>query len=214
MRKSMMNAVVLAMIWPMMNTNAALAQSDPVFAYWTRLYLQKSMGHNWAMHYEVDERRNWDGHGHLQFITHLHARRTWAQQRWALAPGTSFSYVNQVPEYRLFQEAMYWFPLGKHWKINQRLRLDERWFDQPNASTRFRFRVRYRLQGESRLGKSFMGKLAWEYMTHTDEFDQNRFYAALEWRKNKHLAVELGYMNLYRKINTNHISRLTAYWNI
>lgn len=179
------------------------AQTEQQSAYWTRLYAQISGSAPWEIHLEADERKEWGTNEHLQFITHASARRR-LNTKWSVAPGASYSTVTGVPEYRLFQEAHTQWPLWSKWSIQQRIRVEERWFDQPNrANLRFRFRMRYRLQLNYSPWAWGLFKLSEEYLFHTDAFDQNRVYAAFEGRFSQKIAIEMGYLFIYQKRSSN-----------
>jgi hypothetical protein len=176
----------------------AQAQTVHQQAYWLRLYLRGEVGKNWSWHWELDERRLIQPDRQLQFITHLHLRRKLG--KWAeVSAGGSHSVVNKLPEWRLFQELHYGVPLGARLRWTSRLRTEQRCLQQSDGHWRWRLRLRYRAQLGYKISGKWAVRLSDEVMWHTDDFDQNRLYAAVEWRFSKMFAWEVGYLKLWQK---------------
>lgn len=135
----------------------------------------------------------------MQFITHTHLRWN-IRKKTALATGLSYSLINGRFEIRPFQELHLRTPVNARWDIIHRLRSEQRWFQQPeNEQFLLRYRYRYRLQINHKLNQKWILKLADEWMTHTDAFDQNRIYAGIEFRWVAHFSIETGYLHIKQR---------------
>jgi hypothetical protein len=176
----------------------AQAQTTHQQAYWLRLYLRGELGKKWSWHWELDERRLIRPDRQLQFITHAHLRRKLSG--WAdVAVGGSHSVVNERPEWRLFQELHCAVPLSARWRWTNRFRTEQRCLQQTDSNWQWRHRLRYRAQLGYKISAKWSARLSDEAMWHTDEFDQNRLYAAVERRCSKMFSWEVGYLKLYQK---------------
>jgi hypothetical protein len=192
--------------------------------YWTRYYNQIAFGDRWTWHNEIDERRFFKNNEHLHIIAH-------SRVHYKILPkvelGAGFTYSLQknkdpnlmstldIPELRPNQEISYSNSISKRWKLQQRFRIDERFFRKNDGHNLtdgydFNFRFRYRMQAAFRINKeeiekSTTLKVADEIMLNTGKkivyntFDQNRIYAALEQGLSQSFSVELGYMYLYQQ---------------
>lgn len=189
-------------------TTATLAEAQTVRqqGYWMRAYLRVRVGQHWAWHSEVDERRFINPDKQWQFITHQHVH-------YRLLPtldvGLGGTYSRQVqntlpvPEYRLFGETSWTLPLSPKVRLQQRLRVEQRWVQQVREqqlvdayATPVRFR--YRVQGEWQPHPRWRLRLYDEFMVSTHDFDQNRLYAGAEYQLGTGFAAELGYLKLWQ----------------
>lgn len=119
----------------------------------------------------------------------------------------------KVPEIRLNHDVKYNHNLGSV-ELGHRVRMEERFIrkrsgDSLLSGNRFVERISYLLSFEYKLKESkhhdlylklsdgvFMNAGKW--MAH-NAFDQNRFYAGLNYQLLKNFTVELGYINLYQQ---------------
>ncbi len=117
-------------------------------------------------------------------------------------PGNSTS-----AESRIYQEALYPVRLGQRWYLNHRLRFEQRFVENQE----FRTRYRYNLFVDIPLSKAEMVEKAL-YLALYDEifingkrrigngnevqlFDRNRFYVGLGYMISSTMKVQLGFMN-------------------
>lgn len=119
----------------------------------------------------------------------------------------------KVPEIRLNHDFKYNHDLGAV-ELGHRIRMEERFIrkrsgDSLLSGNRFVERISYLLSFEYKLKESEHHDLylklsdgvymnAGKWMAH-NAFDQNRFYAGLNYQLLKNLTVELGYINLYQQ---------------
>jgi hypothetical protein len=188
--------VWVALFWSL-QTTVLPAQVTNQQSYWLRFYLQETFAKKWSWHLELDERRLINPDRQLQFITHAHVHRQLGKGT-EVSMGGSYSVVNQVMEHRLFQEFHYSKLLGQRMIWANRFRTEQRRIEQDEGLWQWRFRVRYRLQLGYLLGKNWGLKLSDEIMWHTDAFDQNRIYVAIEKKFSKVFSLEIGYLKLYQ----------------
>jgi hypothetical protein len=174
----------------------------PQQSYWTRIYLQGKINEKWAWNLETDERRLIRPDRQLQFIAHAHIQIK-PNPSLVIAGGTTYSLVNDIPEWRLFQEFYWTVPLTKKLKITNRFRTEQRSFHVTESNWQLRLRWRYRLQLAYTVNPKIILKCSDEYMWQDDNFDQNRIYAAIEYRFSKHFSCEMGYLKLYQRRKDN-----------
>lgn len=195
-RNNWKSPVWLALFWSLQAT-VLPAQVTNQQSYWLRFYFQETFAKKWSWHLELDERRLINPDRQLQFITHAHVHRQLGKGT-EVSIGGSYSVVNQVMEHRLFQEFHYNKLLGQRMIWANRFRTEQRRMEKEEGLWQWRFRVRYRLQLGYLLGKNWGLKLSDEIMWHTDAFDQNRIYVAIEKKFSKVFSLEIGYLKLYQ----------------
>ena len=187
-------------------TVSAVGQTVHQQGYWMRAYLRLKVSPRWTWHSEVDERRFVGPDRQWQFITHQHVH-------YRLAPtidvGLGGTYSRQaqsaltVPEFRLFGETSWTLPLSPKVRLQQRLRVEQRWVRQVRDQQlvdayQTPVRVRYRLQGEWQPHSRWRLRLYDELMVLAHDFDQNRLYAGAEYQLGAGFAGELGYLKLWQ----------------
>ncbi len=198
-----------------LGTSPLLAQPEIIHQnlFWLRYYNILNFNQKWSLHTELDTRHFFANSVQNQFISHLHFVYK-PTNAWLLGGGLTYSSQRpqmpdtrprtSTPEFRIWQEAAYTFPLSAQLALSGRLRTEERflsnhpgWFDSDN---RFIFRHRYRAQLAYLLKeKNLAFRLSDEaFMNdfHQNLFDQNRIFVSVEKRFNPVLAVEIGYMNV------------------
>ena len=176
-------------------------------AYWTRLYVRVKLDEKWSWQIEADNRRFFGENQQLQFIAHTHVHRKLGKNTEG-SLGFTFSEVWQgnlpVPELRPFQEFYIFQPLNSRLRLSHRIRTEQRWFrnyknEALTEGYNFKFRFRYMLRLDYKLGKKWVLRANDELMYHHDDFDQNRIYGSLEYKFNKGLSLEMGYLKVYQK---------------
>ncbi len=176
-------------------------------AYWTRLYVRVKLDEKWSWQIEADNRRFFGENQQLQFIAHTHVHRKLGKNTEG-SLGFTFSEVWQgnlpVPEFRPFQEFYIFQPLNSLLRLSHRIRTEQRWFrnyknEALTEGYNFKFRFRYRPQLDYKLSEKWGLKINDELMYHHDDFDQNRIYGSLEYKFNKGLSLEIGYLKVYQK---------------
>ncbi len=175
----------------------AYAQTTHQQAYWLRFYLRGKLDKKWHWHVEVDERRLILPDRQLQFIAHVHVHRK-LDKRWEIAAGGTHSIVQEVPEWRLFQELHFGSEMAQQWRISGRLRSEQRWFLQPENEWQLKHRWRGRIQIDHNFLKKWRAKLSEEIMFQAGDFEQNRVYAAIERQFSKRISLEIGYLKIYQ----------------
>ena len=213
--------------------------------YWLRYYNQISFNKKWVWHNEVENRRFFKNNSQHQLVTHTHLHyKAFPNLDMALGltyflqspqdPNSTSSFI--VPEIRPFQEIAYTNSFTKRFALQQRIRVEERYIHKNDGKIlqdgyNFNFRFRYRLQASFKLRKDDRNpqtivKIGDELMINGGEsvvynqFDQNRFYAALEQEINKNVSIELSYINWYQQRSAGNqffdrdIVRLTLYHKI
>ncbi len=186
--------LLFALLFPM----RAIGQTSHQQAYWLRLYFRGKQHEKWAWHIEIDERRLIRPDRQLQFIAHAHMHRKLGKL-WELAAGGTHSIVQEVPEWRLFQELHLAADLVPKWRISGRLRSEQRWFEQPDDTWKLKYRWRGKAQIDRVFFKKCRAKLSEEIMFQSGTFEQNRAYAAIELLFSKRVSIETGYLNIYQK---------------
>jgi Protein of unknown function (DUF2490) len=197
-------------------TSTLWSQTTHQQAYWIRFYSRHRISSKWSWHLELDERRLMLPDRQLQFITHAHVHRA-LSSHWEGAIGASYSLVNRLNEWRLFQELHGKKNLGKRWQMSCRLRTEQRWMEQADTRRELLLRGRIRAQIDYCLSKKWKIKGSNEWMWQAGDFDQNRLYGALEWQTNNSIALEIGFLSLYQKrSDTSYFDRSTLrgtiYW--
>ena len=213
--------------------------------YWTRYYNQLTINEKLTWHNEIDNRTFFQNNRHHHFIMHSRLHRK-LSKNMDVAFGITYSLQSPqdpnsnstliIPEIRPHQEINYVNSINKRWSIQQRFRLDERFFRRNNGTelmdgfdfnVRFRYRVQvnYKLSKPENLKPTTL-KIADELMLNAgknivyNQFDQNRVYLAVEQVFNKNFSFELGYMNWYQQRALGYqffkrdIFRLTLYHKI
>ncbi|GAA4363303.1 hypothetical protein GCM10023185_31920 [Hymenobacter saemangeumensis] len=192
------------LLLPLLLFQPALAQQQ---GYWLRLYVRTQLGPRCTLHSEVDERRRALPDQQWQLITHQHLHYR-VSPVWDGAAGASYSWQPQggvlVPERRTFEEVSASFPLSARFRLQPRLRVEQRWQQRAGSTDEepawvFRARYRSRLQLECRLSEAWKLRASNELMLHGLAFDQNRLYAGAERRLGAGFALELGYLHLWQK---------------
>jgi hypothetical protein len=176
----------------------ASCQTTHQQAYWIRLHLRGELPKKWSWHFQLDERRFIRPDRQMQFISHAQMYRKWGE-RTETSAGGSYSVVNALPEWRLFQELHYTLPMGPRWRLRGRFRTEQRWLQQPSEAWRWRFRWRIRGELNCKMAEKWLLRLSEEAMWHTDGFDQNRIYAAVERTFSRRVSVEIGFLKLCQK---------------
>ena len=189
------------------NTLSLKSQTVHQQAYWTRLYVRVKLNDKWSWQTEADNRRFFGENQQLQFIAHTHVHRKFTKTTEG-SIGFTFSEVWQsnlpVPELRPFQEFYIFQPLNSRLRLSHRIRTEQRWFhnyknDALTEGYNFKFRFRYMLRLEYKMSEKWGLKINDELMYHTDDFDQNRIYGAVEYKFRKDLSLEIGYLKVLQK---------------
>ncbi|WP_426059788.1 DUF2490 domain-containing protein [Hymenobacter sp. B1770] len=185
----------------------APAQTVHQQGYWVRLYLRTQVGKQLALHSEVDERRFAWPDGQWQFITHQHLHYR-ASPVWDMALGGTYSQQPRrgvsVPERRVFEEVTATLPLPGRFRVQQRLRAEQRWQRQlagadPSPGWAYAMRFRGRLQLDWLLRPGWKVRASNELLLNAGSFDQNRFYAGAERQLGAGFAAELGYLRIWQQ---------------
>lgn len=187
-------------------------------SYWFRLFFQGKINskYNWSL--EADERRLIRPDRQLQFISHVSVRRL-LSHGLVLSAGVSYSLVNEVDEFRTFQEFFAEFTVNKRFKINNRFRMEQRFFREAADDWDRHFRWRFRVQPNFRVSPKVIFKCSEEVMFQENGFDQNRVYGAFEFKINNHVSLETGYLKIFQKRQTagffdRDILRTTIYFQV
>lgn len=102
---------------------------------------------------------------------------------------------NNINENRIFEELTLKNGIGKV-KINHRYRLEHRFLNIANKPNDFQQRMRYRFQAIIPLSKTVFLNVYDEIIMNLQKkaFSQNRLHAALGYKFNKNLNVQMGYL--------------------
>jgi Protein of unknown function (DUF2490) len=199
-------SIISAFLWAFVLTSIT-AQTTHQSIYWTRLYVRVKIDSLYSWQTEADNRRFFNENQQLQFIAHTHVHRKLSKNTEG-SLGFTFSEVWQgnlpVSELRPFQEFYIFQPLNSRLRLSHRIRTEQRWFhNYKNESLtegyNFKFRFRYMLKLDYKVGKKWVLKANDELMYHHDDFDQNRIYGGVEYRFLKDLSLEIGYLKAYQK---------------
>lgn len=189
------------------NTLSLKSQTVHQKTYWTRLYVRVKLNDKWSWQTEADNRRFFGENQQLQFIAHTHVHRKLSKNTEG-SLGFTFSEVWQgklpVHELRPFQEFYIFQPLNNRLRLSHRIRTEQRWFhnyknEALTEGYNFKFRFRYMLRLEYKMTEKWSLKVNDELMYHHDDFDQNRIYAAVEYKFRKDLSLQMGYMKVLQK---------------
>ena len=196
-------------LWPLLWFLPLLAPAQTLHqqGYWVRLYLRTHVGKRLTLHSDVEERRFVFPDRQWQFITnhHLHFR---VSPVWDVALGGA--YLSQplrgvsVPERRVFEETSATLPLPNHFRLQTRLRVEQRWLGQlvgTDLSSDWTYATRYRgrLQLEWSLSPVWKVRTSNEVMVNRDGFDQDQLYAIAERQLGAGFATELGYVHIWQR---------------
>ena len=185
----------------------APAQTLHQQGYWARLYLRTHVGKQLTLHTEVEERRFIFPDRQWQFITnhHLHFR---ASPIWDTALGGAYLRQPQhgvsVPERRVFEEISATLPLPNRFRLQTRLRVEQRWLGQVEGTAlspdwAYATRYRGRLQLEWLLSPVWKVRTSNEVMVKSGGFDQDQLYAVAERQLGAGFATELGYLHIWQQ---------------
>ena len=186
----------------------ACGQTRHEQGYWLRGYLRVKLSERWTWHSELDERRLLKPDQQWQLITHHHLHYRVARPldvalggSYSRQPPASGGYTLQ--EWRGFGEATLTTPLSPKLRLQNRLRLEQRWIEpaatELSGRCEARGRLRYRLQTDWQLSPTWKLRASDEIMFHPDRFDQNRVYAGLERQLGAGFGAELGYLWFYQR---------------
>ena len=192
---------------------------------WTRYYNQLLLNEKLSLHTEFDNRLFIQPLQENLFVIRIQGRYKINNH---LETGAGFAYFSvdtqvpeinpdyNTPEYRCQQDLTWKSNVNKVTLI-QRFQVEERFIRNASkeellSGTTFFWRFRYRLQGDYTFWKKekqlLKAVVSDEIMFNFGEkiikntFDQNRIYAAIHYRLNSNLALELGYLNsLQRRVN-------------
>lgn len=194
---------------------AAMAQKPILHQslLWTRALLRAELNPHWQTQVEVENRRFFEPTGgphqfivHAQLVRHGARHLDWAQgftftELQAQRPNGN----NGAPSQELRSWQTLAWPLAKTgtWKLQQRLRLEERFF-LPNrraetpTNYRFELRGRHLLMWRGPLAAKWDGFLADEVLLHAGKgishvFDQHRLMAGVEWKMTPQQSLEGSY---------------------
>jgi len=201
---------------------SAFCQSAPPsthtqYLYWLRYQNQLQFSSALSLNNEIDNRRFFDPDVANQLI--IHSRLHYRRGRWDHAAGLTASWIfTQLPEkgydhstleLRPVIETNYEIPFKK-WSLQQRLRLDNRFFEANEDESIFQhstyvLRIRYRLQARipiSKEGSRPMNlRFADEIMINDrkNTFDQNRIYVNYDIAISHSFTLDLGYIYIYQQ---------------
>lgn len=189
---------------------------------WSRYYNQLTLNEKWSIHSEFDNRLFLNPVTENLFVIRTQIRYKLIEQV-ELGSGIGFFPVATqdpenttnflIPEYRSQQDIVWKNVFGKT-TISQRFQIDERFIRNASKTellpgTTFNWRFRFKLQAEYELLKKnnhFLKAILHDEILLNagksivkNTFDQNRIYAALQYGVNKHIAVELGYLNSFQQ---------------
>ena len=207
---------------------------------WTRYNNQLELNPKWTFLNEIDNRVFLKDFNHTNLVVRSHIRNK-VNENIEIGAGLVYSGSKKqnsdetssfiVPEYRVQQD----LTLKQQFRkigLAHRFVIEERFFRNANSDGleerfNFRWRFRYRMQGDFYLWKKenqgLKAILSDEIMINAGNkivnnvFDQNRMYVALLFEPNKSLGIELGYLNAFQQqtsgidFNSNNIIRFTFY---
>lgn len=189
---------------------------------WTRYNNQLEFNPKWVLQTEVDNRVFLNEFKQNTLVVRTQVRNIIDDK---LEWGAGFVYLGTktqnsdatssfiVPEYRAQQDVTFRQKMGKI-ALSHRYVVEERFFQNATKEgfeegVNFRWRFRYRLQGDFFLWKkeqqSLRAILSEEIMINAGSkvekniFDQNRIYAALLFGVNESLGFEVGYLNSFQQ---------------
>jgi hypothetical protein len=189
---------------------------------WTRYNNQLTLNDKWSLHSEFDNRLFLKPIKENLYVIRVQGRYKIHEH---LETGFGFAYFSvatqipevttdfNIPEYR-GQQDVTWKQIAGKINFNQRFQLEERFIHNANKEellpgTTFSWRFRYRLQGDYTFWKKekqyLKAVISDEIMFNfgktivKNTFDQNRFYAAVQYGINRNLAFELGYLNSFQR---------------
>lgn len=196
----------------------------PLKLYWTGYYGKWRINDKFQLHNEAEERRFFDPDKQSQFLvrSHLHYKLNY---NWELSAGMAYfanSPVNPksastliVPEWRPHVEIAYQQSI-KRFKIIQRYRTEWRFRHNSNPEELLPgyynyFRLRFFIGSdyllfENKAKSSSLTLRVFEEIFinfgHTimyNHFDQNRLYAGVQYKINRSLGLQLGYLYIFQQ---------------
>ncbi|MGQ7946624.1 DUF2490 domain-containing protein [Flavobacterium sp. WC2509] len=190
---------------------------------WTRYFNQLTINNRWSIHTEFDNRLFINPVEENLFVIRVQGHYKINNN---IEVGAGYSYFNvatqdpeitndfKTPEHRIQQYINWKQDLSSNILLLQRFQVEERFIHNANkeellSGSTFYWRFRYRIQGEFSCWKKeqqYLKSIVYgEIMINAGEnvikntFDQNRFYASVQYGINKNIALELGYLKSFQK---------------
>ena len=189
---------------------------------WTRYVNQLFINEKWSIHTDFDNRIFIDPVKQNTFVFRIQGRYK-INKNFEVGGGYAYfhtytqdphvTYNFEIPEYRI-QQDITWKQNFNRFDLFNRFQIEERFIHNSNKEellpgTTFYWRLRFRLHGEYTFWKKqnqYLRAIASdEIMINAGKnvaentFDQNRFYASLQYGATKNIALELGYLNSFQQ---------------
>jgi hypothetical protein len=188
-----------------------LAKGQNIFSQetivWNSIHLPLRFSSKWQAPVDVSYRTIGVSSSAYQYTFRTGLRR-FINETWSVASGvalfftrTSFDKADHefTREFRLWQEVAAEKKLKNKFVLQNRFRLEERFFDATGGNDSYTaIRFRYRVGIAKYLGEKLRVQLAEEYMEHLTSsrfsFQQNRIYFSWGYLLNKLTQIEAGYI--------------------
>lgn len=206
--------VLLLLMLPVSAPAQQAIDEDDTGAWYMYFFSNRFSDSQWGLQGDV-QYRNWDLGGDLEQLL-LRGGLTWTTGNGALTLTQGYANITSGAfgdsdatsnEHRIYQEALLRHPLGERVRLRHRLRLEQRWVEDHDFRTRFR----YGLFMDIPLNNTQIIQGTW-YLAFYNEvfvnleknigngrrvktFDRNRLYAALGYGLGKKLRLQAGYMH-------------------
>lgn len=202
-------------------TKATLSQV-PATGNWFALQLPVRLSNKWQWHNDAGYRTIGFSIAAYQYLLRSGIRYN-INNSWNTATGYAFFFTRSSfekadhefgKEFRLWQELNAQHTFLKSYIIQNRLRMEQRWFDAVgNNDAYFGLRLRHRAAITKVFSENWNLQLADEYMQQLTQgvfsFNQNRLQLNVIYKMNHAEQVQAGYMWLNRQRQSQHIITIT-----
>lgn len=192
----------------------AVVDEDDTGAWYMYFFSTQFNESQWGMQGDI-QYRNWDLGGDLEQLllrggvtwTTLNKVATFTLGYGNITTGTFGSSNSTSNESRIYQEALIRHALGERLRFRHRFRLEQRWVEDQDFRTRFRYAIFVDLPLNNKIIKPGTWYLAAynEVFVNlesdigngrsVDTFDRNRLYGALGYSVTKGIKIQGGYMH-------------------
>ncbi|MGR8947974.1 MAG: DUF2490 domain-containing protein [Gammaproteobacteria bacterium] len=206
--------LIVLLATPLITIAQSAIDEDDTGAWYMYFFSTRFNESQWGMQGDI-QYRNWDLGGDLEQLL-LRGGLTWTSQDKVatftlgygnITSGTFGSSSSTSNESRIYQEALIRQALGSRLKLRHRFRLEQRWVEDQDFRTRFRYAIfaDIPLNNTNVIPGTWYVALYNEVFVNLEHdigngrsvetFDRNRLYAGIGYSFTKTMKVQGGYMH-------------------